>query len=197
MRECLHLHPIMKNKKGKYETNLLFMFLVSMACIASYAQKTTEDTKVLVAYFSATGNTEKAARQIASVVGGDLHRIQPGKKYTSADLDWQDKYSRSNAEMENPKSRPAIVDDLKNLDDYETIYLGFPIWWNQAPRIINTFVEKYNLSGKTIIPFATSGSSSISNAENELRKTYPNVKWGKGKLMNGVTKEDIKKWTKK
>lgn len=99
---------------------VLFMFLVSMACIASYAQKTTEETKVLVAYFSATGNTEKAARQIASVVGGDLHRIQPGKKYTSADLDWQDKYSRSNAEMENPKSRPAIVDDLKNLDDYET-----------------------------------------------------------------------------
>lgn len=176
---------------------VLFMFLVSMACIASYAQKTTEGTKVLVAYFSAMGNTEKAARQIASVVGGDLHRIQPGEKYTSADLDWQDKSSRSNAEMDNPKSRPAIVDDLKNLDDYETIYLGFPIWWNQAPRIINTFVEKYNLSGKTIIPFATSGSSSISNAENELRKTYPNVKWGKGKLMNGVTKEDIKKWTKK
>ena len=190
---------------------VLFMVMVSMVCIASYAQKAAEGTKVLVAYFSVTGNTEKAAQQVASIVSGDLHKIQPEKSYTSADLNWRDKSSRSSVEMDDPTSRPAIiddlkqedvsryvdVDDLKNLAEYDTVYLGFPIWWNQAPRLINTFLEKYNLSGKTVIPFATSGSSSISNAESELRKAYPDVNWQKGKLMNGVTEEDIKNWTKK
>ena len=146
---------------------VLFMVMVSMVCIASYAQKAAEGTKVLVAYFSATGNTEKAAQQVASIVSGDLHKIQPEKSYTSADLNWRDKSSRSSVEMDDPTSRPAIIDDLKNLAEYDTVYLGFPIWWNQAPRLINTFLEKYNLSGKTVIPFATSGSSSISNAESE------------------------------
>ena len=164
---------------------VLFMVMISMVCIASYAQKAAEGTKVLVAYFSATGNTEKAAQQVASIVSGDLHKIQPEKSYTSADLNWRD------------TSRPAIIDDLKNLAEYDTVYLGFPIWWNQAPRLINTFLEKYDLSGKTVIPFATSGSSNISNAESELRKAYPDVNWQKGKLMNGATEEDIKNWTKK
>ena len=172
---------------------VLFMVMVSMVCIASYAQKAAEGTKVLVAYFSATGNTEKAAQQVASIVSGDLHKIQPEKSYTSADLNWRDKSSRSSVEMDDPTSRPAIIDDLKNLAEYDTVYLGFPIWWNQAPRLINTFLEKYNLSGKTAIPFATSGSSNISNAESELRKAYPDVNWQKGKLMNGATEEDIKK----
>ena len=189
---------------------VLFMVMISMVCIASYAQKAAEGTKVLVAYFSATGNTEKAAQQVASIVSGDLHKIQPEKSYTSADLNWRDKSSRSSVEMDDPTSRPAIIDDLKNLAEYDTVYLldvldgilpavylGFPIWWNQAPRLINTFLEKYDLSGKTVIPFATSGSSNISNAESELRKAYPDVNWQKGKLMNGATEEDIKNWTKK
>ena len=166
---------------------VLFMVMVSMVCIASYAQKAAEGTKVLVAYFSATGNTEKAAQQVASIVSGDLHKIQPEKSYTSADLNWRDKSSRSSVEMDDPTSRP----------EYDTVYLGFPIWWHQAPRLINTFLEKYDLSGKTVIPFATSGSSNISNAESELRKAYPDVNWQKGKLMNGATEEDIKNWTKK
>ena len=147
---------------------VLFMVMVSMVCIASYAQKAAEGTKVLVAYFSATGNTEKAAQQVASIVSGDLHKIQPEKSYTSADLNWRDKSSRSSVEMDDPTSRPAFIDDLK-----------------------------YDLSGKTVIPFATSGSSNISNAESELRKAYPDVNWQKGKLMNGATEEDIKNWTKK
>lgn len=177
----------------------LSIVAVMMVCIATYAQKTgtTEGAKVLVTYFSATGNTEKAAKQVASIVGGDLHKIQPEKSYTSADLNWQDKASRSSVEMGDSKSRPAIIADLKNLADYDIIYLGFPIWWNQAPKIINTFLESYDLAGKTVIPFATSGSSSISNAEKELQKAYPNVKWQTGKLMNGETEEDIKNWTKK
>ena len=146
---------------------------------------------------SVPGNTEKAAQQVASIVSGDLHKIQPEKSYTSADLNWRDKSSRSSVEMDDPTSRPAFIDDLKNLAEYDTVYLGFPIWWNQAPRLINTFLEKYDLSGKTVIPFATSGSSNISNAESELRKAYPDVNWQKGKLMNGATEEDIKNWTKK
>lgn len=113
---------------------VLFMVMISMVCIASYAQKAAEGTKVLVAYFSATGNTEKAAQQVASIVSGDLHKIQPEKSYTSADLNWRDKSSRSSVEMDDPTSRPAIIDDLKNLAEYDTVYLGFPIWWNQAPK---------------------------------------------------------------
>lgn len=105
---------------------VLFMVMVSMVCIASYAQKAAEGTKVLVAYFSATGNTEKAAQQVASIVSGDLHKIQPEKSYTSADLNWRDKSSRSSVEMDDPTSRPAIIDDLKNLAEYDTVYLGFP-----------------------------------------------------------------------
>lgn len=178
---------------------VLFIVALTMVCVAGYAQKTSsaEGANVLVVYFSATGNTEKAAKQVAAVVGGELHKIQPAKDYTSADLDWHDKSSRSSVEMSDPKSRPAIIDNLKNLANYTTIYLGFPIWWDKAPRIINTFLDKYDLAGKTVIPFATSGSSDISNAESELQKAYPNVKWQKGKLLNGATEQDIKQWTNK
>ena len=153
--------------------------------------------KTLIAYFSASGETGKLAKTLSAVTGGDLFEIRPETAYTSADLNWRDKSSRSSVEMDDPTSRPAIIDDLKNLAEYDTVYLGFPIWWNQAPRLINTFLEKYDLSGKTVIPFATSGSSNISNAESELRKAYPDVNWQKGKLMNGATEEDIKNWTKK
>ena len=120
---------------------VLFMVMISMVCIASYAQKAAEGTKVLVAYFSATGNTEKAAQQVASIVSGDLHKIQPEKSYTSADLNWRDKSSRSSVEMDDPTSRPAIIDDLKNLAEYDTVYLGFPIWWNQAKTHQHLFGE--------------------------------------------------------
>ena len=154
-------------------------------------------SRKLVAYFSATGTTAKVAETLADAIGADIYEIEPEIPYTEADLNWRDKSSRSSVEMDDPTSRPAIIDDLKNLAEYDTVYLGFPIWWNQAPRLINTFLEKYDLSGKTVIPFATSGSSSISNAESELRKAYPDVNWQKGKLMNGVTEEDIKNWTKK
>ena len=154
-------------------------------------------SRKLVAYFSATGTTAKVAETLADAIGADIYEIEPEIPYTEADLNWRDKSSRSSVEMDDPTSRPAIIDDLKNLAEYDTVYLGFPIWWNQAPRLINTFLEKYDLSGKTVIPFATSGSSNISNAESELRKAYPDVNWQKGKLMNGATEEDIKNWTKK
>ena len=112
-------------------------------------------------------------------------------------MDWHSKSSRSSVEMSNAKLRPTLKSKPENLADYDIIYIGFPIWWNSAPRIINTFIESDNFAGKVIIPFATSGGSSISNAEKELRETYPDMKWQKGQLLNGATKEDIKKWTKK
>lgn len=173
----------------------LLMTAIMMLCVAANAQK--QSSKTLVAYFSTTGTTEKAARQVAEATGGTLYEIQPAKKYTAADLDWHDKSSRSSVEMADAKSRPALRSQPKNWTDYDTVYIGFPIWWNLAPRIINSFIESGDFTGKTIIPFATSGSSSISNAEKELQKAYPGLKWQKGRLLNGATKEEIKQWTKK
>lgn len=173
----------------------MIMVVIMMLCITINAQE--QSNKTLVAYFSATGTTEKAAKLIVEVTGGTLYEIQPEKEYVTADLDWHDKSSRSSVEMSNAKSRPALKSKPENLADYDIIYIGFPIWWNLAPRIINTFIESGDFAGKMIIPFATSGSSSISNAEKELQESYPDLKWQKGRLLNGATKEDIKKWTKK
>ena len=174
---------------------VLFMMAVMLLSITVNAQK--KGGKTLVAYFSATGTTARAAKLVAETVDGTLYEIQPAKKYTSADLDWHDKSSRSSVEMADAKSRPTLSSKAENLADYDTVYIGFPIWWNLAPRIINTFIESGDFSGKTVILFATSGGSSISNSEKELQKTYSNLKWQKGKLLNGATKEDIKQWTKK
>ena len=174
---------------------VLFMMAVMLLSIIVNAQK--KGGKTLVAYFSATGTTARAAKLVEETVDGTLYEIQPAKKYTAADLDWHDKASRSSVEMSDSKSRPALYSKLGSLAEYDTIYIGFPIWWNLAPRIVNTFIESGDFAGKVIIPFATSGSSSISNAEKELQETYPDMKWQKGRLLNGTTKEDIKKWTKK
>lgn len=173
----------------------MIMVVSMMLCIPINVQE--QSNKTLVAYFSVTGTTEKVAKLIVEVTGGTLCEIQPEKEYVTADLDWHDKSSRSSVEMSNAESRPALKSKPENLTDYDIIYIGFPIWWNSAPRIINTFIESNDFAGKVIIPFATSGGSSISNAEKELREIYPDMKWQKGQLLNGATKEDIKKWTKK
>lgn len=167
-----------------------------MTCAMVFARE-TGSKKVLVAYFSATGNTERVAKSLAAVTGGTLYRIQPEKSYTAADLDWNDKRSRSYVEMHDAAARPALVKDLKDAADYEVIYLGYPIWWDQAPKIINAFLESYDLEGKTIIPFATSGSSRIDNSEKALRKAYPRLRWEAGKRLNGATEESLREWIKK
>ena len=154
-------------------------------------------SKKLVAYFSASGTTKKAAERLAKATGADLFEIKPKVPYSSADLNWMDKKSRSSVEMADASSRPALRSQPQNLAAYDTIYIGFPIWWNLAPRIINSFIEKGDFTGKILIPFATSGGSRISNAEQELKKAYPSLNWQKGRLMNGATKEEIKQWTKK
>ena len=117
--------------------------------------------KTLVAYFSASGQTAKLAKTLAGVTGGDLFEIAPETAYTAADLDWMDKKSRSTIEMKDPKSRPAIAGKVADMAQYDTVFVGFPIWWYQAPRIIETFLESYDFSGKTVIPFATSGGSGM------------------------------------
>jgi flavodoxin len=145
-------------------------------------------SKVLVTYFSASGVTAKTANKLAKEVDGDVFEIEPKEKYTSADLNWMDKKSRSSVEMNDPASRPEIAKQVENMDMYDTVLVGFPIWWYVEPKIIDTFLDNYDFSGKTVIPFATSGGSGIENVEKNLQKEYPNINWGKGKLLNGSVK---------
>lgn len=152
--------------------------------------------KSLVVYFSATGTTREAARKLAKVADADLLEITPQKPYTTADLDWHDKQSRSTLEMQDEKARPALKMGKRSMATYKVIYLGYPIWWNQAPRVVNTFVEAYHLNGKTVIPFATSGGSSIENSVKVLKSTYPKVNWQKGFLLNDASEANIKKQIK-
>ncbi|WP_294596364.1 flavodoxin [uncultured Rikenella sp.] len=140
--------------------------------------------KTLVVYFSATGTTARAAQRIARETKADLYEIRPVKAYTAADLDWRNARSRSSVEMNDPKSRPAIALPAAQVAEYEVIYLGYPIWWDMAPRAVQTFIESHDLKGKKIIPFATSGSSGIANSVSALRKTYPDLNWQAGRLMN-------------
>ena len=140
--------------------------------------------KTLVAYFSASGVTARAAREIAEAVGADLYGICPAEPYTDADLNWTDKKSRSTVEMNDTACRPAIAEPVANMEQYDTVFLGFPIWWYVEPRIVDTFLESYDFSGKTVIPFATSGGSGIGKAEKSLQQHCPKASWKRGKLVN-------------
>lgn len=167
------------------------------ACSQADKQKETKEMKkTLVAYFSASGVTRGVAQQLAEVTGGTLHEIKPEQPYTDADLDWHDKQSRSSVEMQDKKSRPAITDKLADMNDYDVVYVGFPIWWYTCPTIINTFMETYDFKGKTVIPFATSGGSSIKKACEDLKAAYPDVDWKEGKLLNGTSKAELETWVK-
>lgn len=154
-------------------------------------------SKILVAYFSASGTTKKAAEKLATAANADLFEIRPTQPYTRADLDWTNKTSRSSVEMSNPSSRPAIAEKCENIADYDTIFVGFPIWWYIAPTIINTFLESYDLNGKNIIPFATSGGSGMGKTVEGLRKSCgAGVTVKDGKVINRTTEADLKKWIK-
>ena len=141
-------------------------------------------SKKLVAYFSASGVTKKVARRLAQEELAELFEICPKIEYTSADLNWMDDNSRSSLEMKAQSCRPEILNKLDNLDQYEIIYLGFPIWWYVEPRIIDTFLESYNFSKKQIVPFATSGGSGISNVVENLKAHYPELNFADGRLLN-------------
>ena len=154
-------------------------------------------SKKLVAYFSASGVTAKVADMLADAVGADVHEIQPKVPYTKADLDWMDKKSRSSIEMADKKIRPEIAESNVRIEEYDVVFLGFPIWWYVAPTIINTFLEKYDFSGKKIILFATSGGSKFSKTIEELKiSVSEDVEIIEGKLLNGKQSiSSIKEWT--
>ena len=155
-------------------------------------------SKRLVAYFSASGVTAKVAENLADAIGADIFEIQPKVPYTKADLNWMDKKSRSTIEMSDSTSRPAIAAKRDNMDEYDTIFVGFPIWWYIAPTIINTFLESYNLKGKTIIPFATSGGSGMGKTVELLRfSCAPDTRWNEGKrLSSHASAQEVSAWAK-
>ena len=154
-------------------------------------------SKKLVAYFSASGTTKEAAERLAKVAGADLFEIKPTLPYTSADLNWMDKKSRSSVEMNDPDSRPEIAETMPNMADYDTVFIGFPIWWYVAPHIIHTFLESYDFDRKMLVPFATSGGSGMGRTVEELRKLCPNADWKAGKLFNGVSDQALAAWAAK
>lgn len=150
--------------------------------------------KILVAYFSAGGNTAKLAQRVAKAAGADLFEIVPRKPYTSADLNWRDKNSRTTIEMNDPASRPEVASHVENMAQYDTIFLGFPIWWYVAPTLINTFLEQYDLEGKTIVPFATSGGSGMGQTVAMLKASAPKATIEAGAVMNMAMDGKIKKF---
>lgn len=151
-------------------------------------------SKKLVAYFSASGTTKEAAERLATAAGADLFEIKPVIPYSSADLNWMDKKSRSSVEMNDPDSRPEIAETMPNMADYDTVFIGFPIWWYVAPHIIHTFLESYDFDRKTLVPFATSGGSGMGRTVDELRKLCPNADWKAGKMVSGVSDQALAAW---
>lgn len=152
-------------------------------------------SRKLVAYFSASGVSAKVAETLSEAIGADLYEIEPEVPYTKEDLDWMDKQSRSTIEMNDPASRPAIAGKRDNMDDYDTVFVGFPVWWYVAPTIINTFLESYDLTGKTIIPFATSGGSGMGKTNEKLQPSCPNSKLIEGKVFKkSASKSELAAW---
>ena len=151
--------------------------------------------KILVAVFSASGVTKRVGEKIARVAVGDFFEIVPKEPYTDSDLNWMNKQSRSTLEMNDKTARPEIASAVANMDTYETVIVGFPIWWGVAPRIIETFLESYDLSGKTIVPFCTSGGSGVGRSDAELHKNVSGgVKWKNGVQINRPDEKEIGKW---
>lgn len=152
-------------------------------------------SRKLVAYFSASGVTAKVVETLAEAIGADIFEIEPKVPYTKADLDWTNRQSRSSIEMNDPASRPAIAGMRDNMADYDTLFVGFPIWWYVAPTIINTFLESYDLTGKTIIPFATSGGSGMGKTNEKLLPSCAGAKLIEGKVFkSNVSKAEMNQW---
>jgi len=175
------------------------LLLTSLAAYGYDTPAETENTKshsdVLVAYFSATGTTKGVAEKIASITGGDLYEIVPAELYSDADLNWNDRNSRSTKEQNDKNVRPEIGSEDISLEDYTTVYLGFPIWWGEEPRILDTFVEKYSFEDITVIPFCTSASSGIGHSGPNMEALAGNGTWLDGKRFDGsVSEADLQSW---
>lgn len=178
------------------------LMLTAVASFASCSPKNSSENnpakatepKILVAYFSAQGHTKAVAEKIASVTGGDIFEIVPVNIYTEEDLDGWNESARGTRESKDRSTRPEVKNKLEDFEKYDTVYLGFPIWWFTAPTIINTFLEQYDTDGKTIIPFATSGGSEYGDTEKDLRVSAPKAIFKPGKVLNGMDERQIKNW---
>lgn len=154
-----------------------------------------EGAKVLVAYFSATNTTEGVAEHVANGLNADLYEIVPEEPYTEADLNYNDDNSRSTIEMNDPSARPAISGSVENMEQYDIVFIGYPIWWGEAPRIVSTFMESYDFSGKTIVPFCTSGGSGIGSSDSNLEQLTSGADWLDGRRLNGSDSEEtVMEW---
>lgn len=169
------------------------------ACAGGSNTSSTNDgdsNSVLVAYFSAQGHTKALAEKIATATGGTLFEIEPTEPYSEADLDGWNGSARGTRESKDRTTRPGVKNKVSNFEKYDTIYLGFPIWWYTAPTIINTFLEGYDTAGKTIIPFATSGGSAFGDTEKDLKVSAPDAKFKPGKVINNATQQQVVEWVK-
>ena len=154
-----------------------------------------QEHKILVAYFSATGTTKGVAEHIANGLNADIYEIVPEEAYTDADLDYNDNNSRTTIEMNDPDARPAISGSVENMEQYDIIFVGYPIWWGEAPRIVSTFMESYDFSGKTIVPFCTSGGSGIGSSASNLERLTSGAAWLDGRRLNGSDSQDtVMEW---
>ncbi len=184
----------------------LYILVTTLAIVVAFVflftrkgeSNMTNNNRILVAYFSATGNTKSVADKLATAIGADLFEIVPEQPYTSEDLDWQNDNSRSSIEMGDTNSRPAIASKIDDISQYNIVFVGSPIWWGREPSIIDTFIESYDFAGKTVIPFATSGSSGIGDYGANLQALAPNAKVLTGKRFStNVSAEELKNWADK
>ena len=193
--------------------SLLLVLLLAVSAVGCGGQKTdpsakentteTPDTptteqengKILVAYFSATGNTETVAKQLQTVLGADGYEITPEQPYTADDLNYNNDDCRANKEQNDSTARPVISGSVENMSDYDVVFIGYPIWWGKAPKIIDTFLESYDFSDKTVIPFCTSGSSDIAGSLNEIKNAAPDADWKEGRRFSAnVSEADLQAW---
>lgn len=180
---------------------ILSFILAGLAFLTSFTvnaeENTMADKKVLVAYFSATGVTAGVADKLAKSIDADIFQINPVQPYTAADLNWRNDKSRSSVEMADRKSRPAIADKVENINEYQVVFVGFPIWWYREPSIIDTFMESYDFSGKTVVPFATSGSSGMEDSGKNMQALAPDAEVTEGKRFPAdVSAEELQQWAK-
>lgn len=192
---------ILTDKKCKFWVNLALVLVLMAglvlpagnACAASKAKK----KNVLIVYFSATGTTKSAAQKIKKATGGKLYQIKAANPYTDEDLDYSNDGCRANTEQQDDSTRPEIDGKVKNIKKYDVIFLGYPIWWGKEPMIIRTFLESYNLDGKKIVPFCTSGGSGISGSTSGVKAAAGNAEVAKGKDLTGLSSKSVKKWALK
>ena len=187
----------------KINLNKLFLMicLMSVLCVFSVVsaeqaeQSPVEERDVLVVYFSATGTTKGVAEKIAALTDGDIFEIVPAEPYTSADLNWNDRNSRTSVETDDPSCRPEIDGEPVDLEGYSTIFIGYPIWWGDIPRIMSTFVESYDFGEITMIPFCTSGGSGVGQSDKHLEEQAGSGKWLKGtRLQGNISEEALLSW---